>query len=145
MPWYYEKWDGRGMGKLPDEKAVREHCKMPNDAVAYLIYRQGADRHTYFQYHKPWSGERDWMYEDDWEQYAKAHVDHLNDQEKKAELLQKTETQKVEIMVEKRFAQALEDMHTSLRQQHPVEITAEDEKHAKELGLHYTIKEAVTK
>ena len=141
MPWYYEKWDGRGIGKLPDEKAVREHCKMPDWGVAYLVFKEGAGRHTYFQYHKPWSGDFDWMTEEDWEQYAQKHVDWLNDQEKKTELAQKTQTDKVEIWVERRFAQALQDMHDDLRQQHPVEIEPHEEKHAKDLGIVYKIKD----
>ena len=139
MPYRYEKWDGKsGVGKLKTAEEVRRHFKMSDENVAYKVIDSETGRMAYFQYRAP---DGEYMTEETWEAKAQAHVERMIDERKRIELAQKTQTDKVEIWVERRFAQALQDMHDDLRQQHPVEIEPNEEKHAKDLGIVYKIKD----
>ena len=132
----YRKWDGSGLGQLPDEKAVREHFGMEDHHVAYEVLDQNGNR-VYFQYRDKFSGE--YMTEDNWESVAQKHVREMTDIFRKQELLKQTGTEKVEIWVEARFKDAIESHHETLRKASPVEVIASEEAHAKELGLKYKV------
>jgi len=71
----YKKWEGEPLGKLRSEMEVRKHFGMGKDDVAYMIFIDG--KLTIFQYHRPFQGGMTPMKEDDWEKYAKEHVERL--------------------------------------------------------------------
>jgi len=132
----YRKWDGSGLGQLPDEKAVREHFGMEAHHVAYEVLDQNGNR-VYFQYRDKFSGE--YMIEDTWESVAQKRVEEMINYAQQRELLKQTDTEEVEVWVEARFKDAIESHHETLRKASPVEVIALEETHAKELGLEYKV------
>ena len=133
----YQKWDGKSpVGNLKNADEVRRHFKLKESDVAYFIYDDDGNL-CYFQYFDKDTGKR--LTEDNWEQVAKKHIEDLEKRHQKYKLLQETKTEEVEILVEKRFLEEVRNYYNNLRQNNPIEIVAEEEEHAKELGLNYKI------
>ena len=138
----YKKWDGKSpVGKLTDPDKVREHFGLDKNHVAYFVYDEDGNL-KYFQYLDKFTGKK--MTEDTWEAVAKKHVEELIKAHQRIKLAQETGTEKVEVLVEKRFLNDIEAHHEALRKNNPVKITADEVPHAKELGVHYQVVSKLT-